>query len=197
MSLNRQQREKFVTSHMNQKYNLVHMASLTGPPQLSGLYLKSFYNAAKRNRLQLPEHITGDGTKFCGKCGCVRIGGVNVRQRLEDVSDELSNGGNQVLSYECLDCGDLKSFPIKRTGVRENTGKPVAGPFTESMRSKMPGIKEAQKSGSENGIGKRSSAKERAKKRKLSTLSNLLSKKNGEKQPKKSSLLNLEDFLKK
>ncbi|SCU81820.1 LANO_0B04280g1_1 [Lachancea nothofagi CBS 11611] len=191
MSLNRQQREKFTASHISHKYNLVHLLPSIGQSQLSGLYLKSFYNGVKRNRLQLPEQVT-DGTKFCENCGLVHIAGVNLDMKIVDnpYGNDLKT---KTLEYKCSKCGEVKHFPVERREFEEPQKAP------ESFVATWPGPQNSKKENahSDSSKVKKSSGKERAKKRKMNSLANMLSKKKEQEANKKSMSLSLDDFLQK
>ncbi|SCU93058.1 LADA_0G01112g1_1 [Lachancea dasiensis] len=193
MSLNRQQRERFTATHIAYKYNLLHYLPGIEQSQLSGLYLKSFYNGTKRNRLHLPEHLT-NGTKFCEKCGVVHIAGLNLNMAIVDVmaSDDESVH-NQVLEYKCLLCGKVKQFDIGNSKRIESQQGPREGFVAKWPSGQKTSHDAAEVNGSQ--VKKLASGKERAKKRKMNTLANMLSRKKDEEANKKSASLNLEDFL--
>ncbi|EDO16018.1 hypothetical protein Kpol_495p16 [Vanderwaltozyma polyspora DSM 70294] len=56
--MNRDQFEKFRDRQIRKKYDLVHMVPHLGIPELSGVYLKNFYNSCKRYEVVLPTNIT-------------------------------------------------------------------------------------------------------------------------------------------
>ncbi|CUS24791.1 LAQU0S19e01706g1_1 [Lachancea quebecensis] len=181
MSLNRQQRENFTASHICHKYNLLHVLPGIGQSQLSGLYLKSFYNGVKRNRLQLPEPLV-NGSKFCDKCGVVYIAGLNLDMKVEEA---IKDGvGEKSLIYTCLKCNKHKQFPITTKGPEHAPKQP------EAFVAKWPAKKEESKV-------KKITGKERAKKRKLDSLSSMLSRKREEEVSRKKLSLSLDDFLQK
>ncbi|CAR23143.1 Snm1p [Lachancea thermotolerans CBS 6340] len=181
MSLNRQQREKFMASHICHKYNLLHVLPGIGQSQLSGLYLKSFYNGVKRNQLQLPEPLV-NGSKFCDSCGVVYIAGVNLDMKVQEAEND--GVGAKSLVYTCRNCGKHKHFQIS-VKIREPTPKPA-----EAFVAKWPAKKDESKV-------KKLTGKERAKKRKLDSLSSMLSRKREEEESKKKLSLSLDDFLQK
>lgn len=171
MFMNRSQSEKFRDVHLRHEYNLIHMLPSTEMPALSGFYLKSFYNGAKRYRLQLPEFITEPDSKFCGTCGAVRVPSFNTEIAMVETGDDEGER-IRALQYTCLHCSaQAKLAPRKIVPERE-----------EKLPSDSPQVQRRDK------IRKKSSAKERAKKRKKSTLSNMLSQKNEEKKSSAFSL---------
>lgn len=189
MGLNKQQREKFLTSHMNYKYNLLHILPSISQPQLSGVYFKSFCNASKRNQVTLPEQIIADSVKFCGSCGIVFISGVNMRMRLVEECDD--NGKIlRTLQYTCINCSHVKNlfFDQKDTSCSEKS--------KEHFVATWPVPKPNSSDTENNGKVKKNAAKERAKKRKMNTLTNILSKKRETEQKKNKLSLSLEDLLK-
>lgn len=182
MSLNRQQREKFVVSHMCHKYNLLHVLPGIEQTQLSGLYLKSFYNGARRNRLQLPDHLS-KGTKFCDHCGVVYLAGVTLDMKVEE-SDKKSDEITKKLNFRCLSCSHSKVFPLETKPAEETSSA------NETFVAKWPAKPK-------DLDVKRSKPKERAKKRKLNSLSSMLTKKREDEAKKKKLSLSLNDFLQK
>ncbi|SCU78508.1 LAFA_0A06942g1_1 [Lachancea sp. 'fantastica'] len=195
MSLNRSQREKFVATHIAHKYNLLHILPSIEQPQLAGLYLKSFYNGTKRNRLNLPDSIT-NGTKFCESCGVVHIAGVNLEMQVVEKEVKASAKPERTLEYKCLQCSTTKEFTLEaaerfREDLRTTTSQPtIKG---TSARNVEPHTTE-----NASMVKKQSSGKERAKRRKMNSLSNMLNKKKEAEASKKRSLtLSLDDFLQK
>ncbi|QEU58543.1 Snm1 [Kluyveromyces lactis] len=187
----RRDREKFMDRTMAHKYNMVHHVQRLGEPQLSGLYLKNFYNTAKRYRLPLPESIRADNVKFCGNCGCVRIAGYNLTMNLLRETDE--NGVvTRNLRYQCGHCQSEYNFEVDKTEPKKDPSSKEASPKVDIQwpRQSSPEV-------NDDKIKKNTTAKERAKKRKQSTLSNLLaSKKEKEESKKKNVSLSLMDFMK-
>ncbi|CCK69713.1 Snm1p KNAG_0C06170 [Huiozyma naganishii CBS 8797] len=184
--MNREQRERFRDTHLRFQYDLLHYlprSSSTAP--LAGLYLKKFYNATKRYQLQLPAQIVQADAKFCGQCGIVRVAHHNLL-----VSKQQGSSGqpSNRLLYTCRQCGREASFNL-------GEDPPLESPKTaESDSTKVS----AQAGKVQKSAG--SSAKERAKKRKQNSLSNLLSRKNAEQKNRtsgsgSSNILSLEDFM--
>lgn len=174
-TMNRVQSEKFRDVHLNHKYNLIHMLPSTEVPALSGFYLKSFYNGTKRYRLRLPESIVEPDNKFCGNCGAVRIPLFNTDMSITESNIENSGESIRALQYTCLHC--KTQAQLAPTRIQKEI------PERDEQRVKFK--KEEQK---KDKVNKKTSARERAKKRKRSTLSNMLSQKNEEKKNKSFSL---------
>ncbi|AQZ15975.1 SNM1 (YDR478W) [Zygosaccharomyces parabailii] len=175
--MNKAQSERFRDTHLMYKYNLIHLLPSMEVPELSGLYLKSFYNGTKRYCLQLPQYITEPNSKFCGACGAVRVPSFNTQMAVVEEISENSAEISRALQYTCLHCNTEASLAPRK--VEPNKAKETVAGLHESLNNK---------------VGKKSSAKERAKKRKKSTLSNMLSQKNEEKK-KNSFSLSLESFM--
>lgn len=200
MSLNKQQREKFLNTNITHKYDLLHFLPTIGQPQLAGLYLKSFYNGIKRNRLQLPNSMISDDSKFCSYCGSVYIAGFNMKMRLREETT-AHNQSTSKLCYECLHCGHTKEFLIEQKSEKEPI--PAKSEFVAVWPTSDTTKMEASTAGFEvvrdkDKVKKKSSAKDRAKKRKMNSLSNMLSIKKQKEENKKSKLsLSLMDFMQK
>ncbi|SCU77526.1 LAME_0A01398g1_1 [Lachancea meyersii CBS 8951] len=193
MSLNRTQREKFVSTHISHKYNLLHILPGIEQTQLAGLYLKSFYNGVKRNRLHLPEPLI-NGTKFCEKCGLVHIAGVNLEMEIVEKSAENNENKSRILQYRCKSCGEVKEFQCENSKSAEREAQNATSGFV----AKWPSATDAASHTTTNSkVKKLPSAKERAKKRKMSSLLSMLNKKKEANSTKKSLSLSLEDFLQK
>ncbi|AQZ17601.1 SNM1 (YDR478W) [Zygosaccharomyces parabailii] len=175
--MNRAQSERFRDTHLMYKYNLIHLLPSMEVPELSGLYLKSFYNGTKRYCLQLPQYIIEPNSKFCGTCGTVRVPTFNTQMAVVEEISENSAETFRALQYTCLHCNtEARLAPRK---VEPNKSREIVTRSHEPLNNK---------------VGKKSSAKERAKKRKKSTLSNMLSQKNEEKK-KNSFSLSLESLM--
>lgn len=189
--MSKRDRDKFMDRTMAHKYNMIHHVQRLGAPQLSGLYLKNFYNSAKRYRLPLPEPIGEDNVNFCGTCGCTRIIGYNLTM---DLLREKQEDGAIVrkLQYICKHCDSEHIFeldrtePINKSQSKESSPKvPIEWPHRDTTSKE------------EGKIKKNTTAKERAKKRKQSTLSNLLAIKKEKEEAKKNKVsLSLMDFMK-
>lgn len=188
--MNREQSEKFRDKHLIQKYNLIHLLPTLDVPELSGLYLKSFLNATKRYQLQLPPVISDSSSKFCGSCGTVRIPLRNTKMSIAENSNETKVECTRTLQYKCLSCKYTESFPLKQSAhQRIEPGSQAKDRFVATWPQRKQPEKER------NMVEKKSSAKERAKKRKLNSLSNLLSRKKDEKKKQASPSLSLESFM--
>lgn len=179
--MNREQKERFRDQHIGEKYNLVHLLPSLDIPELSGFYLKSFLNASKKYNLQLPDHIITPDSKFCGKCGCVKIPGNNLKMKLDDKERKLI--------HTCLNCQNTHTFDLetqkKSIEVKEIEKKEFVATWP---------VKKGNDTNSK--IDKKPNAKERSKKRKLNSLSNKLKKKKKDAEIKQSSsLLSLESFM--
>lgn len=96
------------------------------------------------------------------------------------------------IQVNCLNCEKSKLFEWKSEFVVPTFGQDVSPMINSTSSGKVSyAVKKPQKS-------KTSTGKERSKKRKLNSLTNLLSKRNQEKkmEKKKSSSLSLESFMK-
>lgn len=189
--MNREQAEKFRDKQIVHKYNLIHMVPMIRTPELSGLYLKSFYNASKRYQLRLPPSIEDTDTKFCASCGCVRIPSYNVEMSTAERGDSMPGESARELQYKCLHCNHVAKFPLGRLQENENiTQKECSNPkFTATWPKKVRSEQDTTK------VEKKNTAKERAKKRKMSSLSSLLSRKEEERKKKSSPSLSLDSFM--
>ena len=150
-----------------------------------------------------------DGTtKFCEKCGNLRLYGLSTKIKT------LRKNGNCVVELHCLLC-DSKSYfkasdppltrpstnqpaPKDHTPVMQGShtpknvlNKPYSGTPSPPHNS-SPTTNKVSKPESKN-----LSAKQRSKKRKSSTLANVLKQKKLKEESKSKSSLNLADFLKK
>lgn len=190
MSMNREQSDKFRDMHLGQKYNLIHMLPSIQVPELSGLYLKSFHNGAKRYQLQLPAFIDEPDAKFCGSCGCVRIPNYNVKMYTKEYSNVKTGEISRNLEYRCLHCNHVAKFSINNAF---ETNSVDVNPEKTKFTATWP--KTVRQEGANSKVEKRNSAKDRAKKRKMNSLSSLLSKKNNEKNSKNSPSMSLESFM--
>lgn len=186
MSFKRHNNEKFKARHLEQKYNLIHLLPSIGVPELSGLYLKSFFNASKRYDLQLPPLVLEGDSKFCGCCGCVRVPNFNTKMRIEEVPGDEIGESKRTLVYSCMNCNHQASFLLSRSSNKVNTDKKETSAFVATWPSGKD---------SDGKVEKRNNAKDRAKKRKSSTLSSLLSKKTENQEKTTLSSLNLESFM--
>lgn len=177
--MNRAQSERFRDTHLMYKYNLIHLLPSMEVPELSGLYLKSFYNGTKRYCLQLPQYIIESNSKFCGTCGAVRVPNFNTQMAVVEEISEHSAETIRALQYTCLHCNTEARLAPRKVEPEPNKAKETVPGSHEHLNNK---------------VGKKSSAKERAKKRKKSTLSNMLSQRNEEKK-KNSFSLSLESLM--
>ncbi|QLQ78384.1 hypothetical protein HG537_0A06310 [Torulaspora globosa] len=180
--MNRLEADKFRDKQISQKYNLLHLLPTLNVPELSGLYLKSFFNATKRYQLQLPGLIAESEAKFCGSCGLVRIPQRNLR--LSIIEEVEAKVPSRKLQYTCLHCKHVATFPLELSKEIEPDQDPTNEKFTATWprREKVAGQ-----------VDKKSS-KLRAKRRKMNSLSNLLTKKHEERN-RSSSSLSLESFM--
>lgn len=185
--MNRDQRNRFRDRHLQYQYELMHIlpSVSTNPDHLSGLYLKKFYNSSKRYQLTLPVPlIEKNSGKFCPKCGVVRIPGINLT-----MEKRISTTGNEaILKYSCKLCQENSSTSLGEEIVVKNHLSKSNTPTP--LRKNSDGQKDVK-------ISKGNSAKSRAKKRKMNSLSNLLSKKNKETKNNKGGILSLESFMKR
>lgn len=182
--MNRVEAERFRDKQISQKYNLIHLLPTLNVPELSGLYLKSFYNATKRYQLQLPPLIREPEAKFCGSCGCVRIPQRN--SRLSVIEEVEADTPSRKLQYTCLHCKHVAIFPLVELPKETD---PDQNPTNEKFTATWPRREKTA------GKVDKSSSKMRAKKRKMNSLSSLLSKKNEEREKRSSSSLSLESFM--
>lgn len=164
--MNREQATKYRDRHLQYQYDLCHYL----PSSISGLYVKKLYNSSKRNRVSLPNEITDSNVKFCGNCGIVRT--INKTVQITKTATD----GMRVLQYRCLNCGVDHKFELGPEPVFKRIGKVE----TPEKRTQKP----------------TNSAKPRSKKRKMNSLSNLLSKKN-EERSKSNTSLSLDSFMQK
>lgn len=182
--MNRNQREQFRDRNMRQKYDLLHISSTLDTPALSGLYLKNFYNAAKRYDLTLPSEIIDGDQKFCGNCGVVHVPLYNtaISSIIEDTKETF-----KVVCKKCRHEATFENPKIENGKVIQsisNSRSPTPTPTPSLTPNKI----------------NKNKAKDRAKKRKNNSLNNLLaSKKKEQKNGSNSSLssLTLESFMKK
>ncbi|CCF59471.1 hypothetical protein KAFR_0H00620 [Kazachstania africana CBS 2517] len=192
MSLNKEQTERFRDRHIRQEYELLHLLPAVGIPELSGLYLKSFYNSTKKYRLTLPTSITDANSKFCGTCGVLFVPTFNLSMKVITPYDKDDKAAPTSLQYECLNCRKTSNFEIEvpkklkhSHHVDATSGKLKSETFLEDKKKVI-----------------KSSAKDRAKKRKMNSLSNLLNKKKKEDERKSKnqgslSSLSLDSFMKR
>ncbi|KAG0665775.1 hypothetical protein C6P45_000415 [Maudiozyma exigua] len=188
--MNRIQREKFRDRNMRQKYDLLHIKSTLNTPALSGLYLKNFYNAAKRYDLTLPSEIVDSDLKFCGNCGVVHVPLYNT-----DISSTIE-GTKEMFKMVCKKCQYEAIFENPRIEsakvVRSKSNSPTLTATLTPKSTVTPSL-------TSNKINK-NKAKDRAKKRKNNSLNNLLANKKKEQNNGSSSSLSsltLESFMKK
>lgn len=191
MSMNREQSDRFRDRHLGQKYNLLHMLPSIQVPELSGLYLKSFHNGAKRYKVQLPAFIEDSDSKFCGSCGCIRIPNYNVKMYTIEYTDVETGGISRNLEYRCVHCNHVAKFSMNNAFETVNSGS--VPPAKTTFTATWP--KTVRQEAVNSKVEKRNSAKDRAKKRKMNSLSSLLSKKNNEKKNKNSPSMSLESFM--
>lgn len=217
--LNKQQAEKYRDIQLKYKYNLLHLLPSMETPELSGVYLRSFYNSVKRYQVTLPSSINDPDTKFCGRCGAVRVPGFNlvIEQREQNeairdgnggtssISDSNSNNNNgnfvdsdagkgtpqrDVLVYTCLHCNHKAYFPLD-SPKRSSSSQVATGAANTGDNKKSETIS--------YGDGKKrpkNSSKLRAKKRKLNTLSSILANKKKEREGSPLASLTLESLMK-
>ncbi|CCE62206.1 hypothetical protein TPHA_0C00490 [Tetrapisispora phaffii CBS 4417] len=121
--MNREAKENYRDIQLRKKYNSIHKLAELGLSELSGLYLTSFYNSSKRYNVILPQQIVSDGSKFCGKCGCLRVPNHNVL-----ISSEELN-----IRFTCLKCGDIKLF--ERRSNRPVTKEEIEHDFVATWPS--------------------------------------------------------------
>lgn len=185
--MNRGESEKFRDRQICHKYNLIHLLPTLNKPELSGLYLKSFLNATKRYQIKLPSLIEEPDSKFCGSCGCVRIPHYNTQ--LSTVEAQEGEISTRKLRYRCLHCQHEAQFQLEVSTINKVVEQK---PLDEKFTATWPRQDKAT-----DKVEKKNSSKSRAKKRKMNSLSNLLSKKNEEKEKRNLSSLSLESFMRK
>lgn len=176
--MNRDQKTRFRDRQIRQKYDLLHMLPSIGVKELSGLYLKNFYNCTKRYQMKLPPYIKEPDQKFCGECGYIQVPTHSVRIETTNNDSDTS----EKIEFTCLIC-QHKYHEILETKSRKGIPKPMAGLEKET-----------------NQVNKKTnSAKKRAKLRKQNSLTSMLSRKEQEKKnvSRTSSVLSLESFMKK
>jgi ribonuclease MRP protein subunit SNM1 len=135
--------------------------------------------------LTLPPQIS-DG-RFCEHCGCVLVAGMNmsmrvVYQKKKKKKVEQWEPRGRKLRISCFTCNKTTYYDLLQPQENKK-GEPVI---------KEPFVAQWEPHSQE----KKSKAKDRAKKRKKSNLSNLLSSKKEAEASKNSSLLSLDDFMK-
>ncbi|CAI4056582.1 hypothetical protein N7582_000652 [Saccharomyces uvarum] len=201
--MNRDQTVKYQERNLRQKYNMLHALPTLKSKALSGLYYRNFHNSVKRYQVVLPEQLISG--KFCPHCGCVYVPNFNATLQAttsteQDDSAKLNNEDIQTLKrcieVRCLNCKMCEKFDWK-TELGEQATKGEPKPIADGISArKVPQATEKQQK--LNTKNKSSSGKDRSKKRKLNSLTSLLSKKNQEKNQKKnmSSSLSLESFMK-
>ncbi|AET40324.1 Snm1p Ecym_5586 [Eremothecium cymbalariae DBVPG len=183
--MNKLDKERFRDIHIRHKYNILHKVLNVGTPQLSGLYLKSFYNAVKRNRLVLPNSIIEGDRKFCGSCGVIYVSGYTLASKVQNI--ESADSIERILVYDCLQCGHKKEFPLS---IEVKTSKEVEMVEFSNFRSK-------ETTSNLVSVNKKSTGRHRAKKRKKNSLINVLAVKKQQTDSKNKITLSLSDFLQK
>ncbi|QHS72656.1 Snm1p [Saccharomyces paradoxus] len=198
--MNKEQAGKYQERSLRQKYNLLHVLPTLNSRALSGLYYKNFHNSVKRYQITLPEQLRSG--KFCSHCGCVYVPHFNAKLQVttnaeqDDDSEKLDDEGMKepkiCIKLNCLNCEKSTLFEWKSELVDPAFEQDANSMINStSSRKTSYAVKKPQK-------GKISGGKDRSKKRKLNSLTNLLSKKNQEKklEKKKSSSMSLESFMK-
>ncbi|KAL3230640.1 Ribonuclease MRP protein subunit SNM1 [Nakaseomyces bracarensis] len=176
--MNRDQKIKFRDRQIKQKYELVHMLPSLGVKELSGLYLKNFFNCTKRYHYKLSDYVKEPDQKFCGECGYIQVPTHSVKIETIQVEQDRQT----VIKFTCLMCKHTYNETIE-VKTKKSTPKPTLDPEAKSHQ-----------------INKNTnSAKKRAKLRKQNSLTSMLSRKDQEKKnvKKSSSMLSLESFMKK
>lgn len=184
--MNKVEKEKFTDRTMKQKYNIIHFVQGLGEPELAGAYVKNFFNAAKRYRLALPDSIVEDEGKFCQKCGTVRV--VNHNTSMELLREEKDGVIVRKLRYVCYHCNQECVTKVDEFEKEPPQSSEKSSLFVAEWPKKSKDTVDSS--------NKNMSAKERAKKRKQSTLSNLLSAKKEQNERKNKTSLSLMDFMK-
>ena len=179
--MNRDQNEKYRERQLRKKYDMVHMLPGLGLPELSGIYLKNFYNSSKRYKVVLPPSIVEADAKFCGSCGCIRIPNYNVHM-------EITKEGE--LQFQCKHCSRVTHFQYS---IHKKESKDIDIIPKEKFVAKWPNKGENENKITKNGGN---NARDRQKKRKSNSLSAMLNKKNDEKKKQSSTSLSLESFMK-
>lgn len=176
--MNRDQKIKFKERQIRQKYDLLHILPSIGVKELSGLYLKNFYNTTKRYQLRLPTYLKEPDQKFCGECGYVQVPTHSVKIETTNINDDTDTKMN----YTCIMC-QHKYDEILETKTKRGFSRPLKNSDKEKAQVNK----------------KVNSAKKRAKLRKQNSLTSMLSRKEQEKRNvnKTTSILSLESFLKK
>lgn len=179
------------TIHLKHLYDLTH--GVPDTPELSGVYTQKLVKAVAKQGNSLPQQVC-DG-KFCSHCQCLFIAGVNMSMRVVykksksksktkklgkergwkvDKTDETKVFRERSLRLTCFTCNKNTNLPILNP-------KPKLEVQKETFVAKW----EPQKS----------TAKDRAKKRKRNNLASLLSSKKEADSKGKSGLLSLDDFM--
>lgn len=197
--MNKEQAGKYQERNLRQKYRLLHVLPTLNSRALSGLYYKNFHNSVKRYQITLPEQLRSG--KFCSHCGCVYVPNFNAKLQVttnteQDDSKKLDDEGmeepKKCIKLNCLNCEKSTLFEWKSELVDPAFEQDVNSKMNSTSSRKVShAAKKPQK-------GKISGGKDRSKKRKLNSLTNLLSKRKQEKkmEKKKSSSLSLESFMK-
>ncbi|EJS42174.1 snm1p [Saccharomyces arboricola H-6] len=191
--MNKDQAAKYQELNLRQKYNMLHVLPALRSKALSGLYYKNFHNSVKRYQINLPEQLI-DG-KFCSHCGCVYVPTFNAALEVvtgteQDVlGDDGTQSSKKCIKISCLNCKEPTLFKWKSKLLVPTIEREVELGASSSKASDA--VEKPPKA-------KISSGKDRFKKRKSNSLSNLLTKRNQEKkmEKKKSSSLSLESFMK-
>lgn len=198
--MNKDQKIKFRDRHLQYQYDLLHQlpSIIKTTNNLSGLYLKRFYNSTKKYQLNLPSPLTDSMGKFCPKCGVVRVPCINTSMKIQPNQNNppksSSSSSTSSLIYYCLLCSNETACEVIDTQLPslDNIHPSAKNNNTNNNKTTtvIQNIKKVNKS--EN------KAKIRAKKRKMNTLANLLSQKDRENKNKQKSngLLSLESFMK-
>lgn len=175
--MNRDQKIQFRDKQIRHKYALLHAMPTIDVPELSGMYLKNFYNSVKRYQLNLPDHIVQPDKKFCGECGYIQI---------PDHSVDIN-----IISGERPEISSIAKFKCKKCGHH----------YDETVLCRKQKVADSANISKDIGQVKKktNNAKLRAKMRKQNSLTSLLSKKDKEKKDvtKSASMLSLDSFMKR
>lgn len=194
--MNKDQKIKFRNRHLQYQYDLLHQlpSIIKTTNSLSGLYLKKFYNSTKKYQLNLPSSLTDSMGKFCPRCGVVRVPSINTSMKIKPNQNNNPHffSSSSSFIYCCLLCTNETAYDVTDTQLPSLRSTQTLTNNNNNNKSIVDIQNNKKINKSEN------KAKIRAKKRKMNTLSNLLSQRERENKNKQKSngLLSLESFMK-
>ncbi|CAI4059432.1 Snm1p SKDI_04G6800 [Saccharomyces kudriavzevii IFO 1802] len=197
--MNKDQAEKYRERNLRHKYNILHVLPTLKSKALSGLYYKNFHNSVKRYQITLPEQLMNG--KFCSHCGCVYVPNFNSMLQVTtgteqngvvELNVERAQAPEKCISVSCLNCKSSTLFDWKSELVEPVVERDV------KFAADSAGNRNVSHIVDKAPRAKISSGKDRSKKRKSNSLTNLLSKRNQEKrlEKKRNSSLSLDSFMK-